>query len=170
MGYDHSYDPRKWSESEMDDRFNDLYDSIMDEVKEMFYSNTNTTYFTYKTKTKFTKEKKYQITDALYSGLVGLGYIEHSRKEDWHKLFCGKDVDSNIIQFKWKGAKNLLPYLISKLAYDKHFITEVNLHKKQKLFFGVNNTSQLMNRYKDSKKGLPKEHELIDNMLSFIEW
>ena len=43
-------------------------------------------------------------------------------------------------------------------------------HKKQKLFFGVKNTSQLVNRFKDSKTGLPKGHKLIDNILSFIKW
>ena len=31
--------PRKWSEEEMDERFADLYTQIMDEVKELFYSN-----------------------------------------------------------------------------------------------------------------------------------
>ena len=66
--------------------------------------------------------------------------------------------------------KELFFYCIQFFWGDKGFITEVNLHKKQKLFFGVKNTSQLVNRFKDSKTGLPKGHKLIDNMLSFIKW
>ena len=99
-----------------------------------------------------------------------MGFVRQGRKDDWHKLFSGKEVVSNFVTFEWLGAKNLLPYFISKLAHDKRFITEVNLHKKQKLFFGVKNTSQLVNRYKESKTGLPKGHKLIDNILSFIKW
>ena len=162
--------PRKWSEEEMDERFADLYTQIMDEVKELFYSNTNTTYFTCKASPKLSANNKYEIIDSLYSGLIGLGFVRQGRKDDWHKLFSGKEADSNFVTFEWLGAKNLLPYFISILAHDKRFITEVKLHKKQKLFFGVNNTSQLVNRYKESKTGLPKGHELIDNMLSFIKW
>ena len=162
--------PRKWSEEEMDERFANLYSSIMDELKELFFSNTNTTYFTCKASPKLSANNKYEIIDSLYSGLIGLGFVRQGRKDDWQKLFSGKEVVSNFVTFEWLGAKNLLPYFISKLAHDKRFITEVNLHKKQKLFFGVKNTSQLVNRYKESKTGLPKGHKLIDNMLSFIKW
>ena len=40
--YDLEYrSPREWTEEEMDERFEDLYSSIMDEVKEMFLSNNS---------------------------------------------------------------------------------------------------------------------------------
>lgn len=147
-----------------------LYNDIMLEVREMFYADSKTTYFTYKSKNRYSQSKRYEITDAIYSGLIGLELIEQSRKDDWHKLFSGEQLGSDIISFEWKGAKNLLPYLIQKLALDYHFITEVNLHKKMALFFGVKNTAQLVNRYHESKTGKPKGYEQIDNMLSFIEW
>jgi hypothetical protein len=163
-------EPRKWSETEMEQKFDELYESIMLEVREMFYADTKTTYFTYKSKNRYSYKKRYEITDAIYSGLIGLELIEQSRKDDWHKLFNGEQVSSDVITFEWKGAKNLLPYLIQKLAVGYHFITDINLHKKMKLFFGVKNTAQLVNRYHESKTGKPKGHEQIDNMLSFIEW
>jgi len=162
-------DPRKWSDAEMDERFNELYENIMAEVKEMIYADTNTTYFTYKSKNRYSLKKRHEITDSIYSGLIGLGFVEQNRKDDWLKLFSGEQV-KDPIRFDWKGAKNLLPYLIQKLALDYHFITEVNLHKKMSLFFGVKNTAQLVNRYNESKIGKPKGYEQIDNMLSFIEW
>lgn len=37
------------------------------------------------------------------------------------------------------------------------------------LFFGVKGTSQKVNDYNE-RGGKPKQHELIDNMLSFIEF
>ena len=156
--------------SEIDEIIEALYNDIMLEVKEMFYSDKNTTYFTYKSKNRFSTKKRYEITDAIYSGLIGLELVEQGRQKDWHKLFSGEQVNSDIITFEWKGAKNLLPYLIQKLALDYHFITDINLHKKMALFFGVKNTAQLVNRYHESKLGKPKGHEEIDNMLSFIEW
>ena len=85
--YDLEYrSPREWTEEEMDERFADLYTQIMDEVKELFYSNTNTTYFTCKASPKNSSIKKYEIIDSLYSGLVGLGFVKPNRKKDWLKL------------------------------------------------------------------------------------
>ena len=165
-------DPISYNEavSKIDEMADALYHDIMLEVREMFYADTKTTYFTYKSKNRYSYKKRYEITDAIYSGLIGLELIEQGRKDDWHKLFSGEQVNSDVIAFEWKGAKNLLPYLIQKLAIGYHFITDINLHKKMKLFFGVKNTAQLVNRYHESKTGKPKGHEQIDNMLSFIEW
>ena len=175
MGYDDDYGAGEESISQnefhkaFDEMAEGLYQDIMLEVKEMFYQSTKTTYFTYKSKNRYSPEKRYEITDAIYSGLIGLELVEQNRKDEWQKLFSGEDV-VNPIHFEWKGAKNLLPYLIQKLALDYHYITEINLHKKMVLFFGVKNTAQLVNRYNDSKTGKPKGHELIDNMLTFIDW
>ena len=146
-----------------------LYHDIMLEVREMFYADTNTTYFTYKSKNRYSRKKRHEITDSIYSGLIGLGFVEQNRNDDWLKLFSGEQV-KDPIRFDWKGAKNLLPYLIQKLALEHHFITEINLHKKMTLFFGVKNTAQLVNRYNESKTGKPRGHEQIDNLLSFIDW
>jgi hypothetical protein len=146
-----------------------LYLDIMFEVREMFYADTKTTYFTYKSKNRYSAEKRQYITDSIYSGLIGYGFVEQNRKDDWFKLFSGEQV-KDPIYFEWKGAKNLLPYLIHKLALEHHFITEINLHKKMTLFFGVKNTAQLVNRYNESKTGKPRGHEQIDNLLSFIDW
>lgn len=165
-------DPISYNEVEkrMEEMADGLYHDIMLEVREMLYADKNTTYFTYKSKNRYSPIKRAEITDAIYSGLVGLEFVEQNRKEDWQKLFSGEEVGYDLKGFEWLGAKSLLPYLIQKLAYDHHFITDVNLHKKMALFFGVKNTAQLVNRYNDTKTGKPKGHEKIDNMLSFIEW
>ena len=154
---------------ELDEMAEALYHDIMLEVREMFYADTKTTYFTYKSKNRYSAEKRQYITDSIYSGLIGYGFVEQNRKDDWFKLFSGEQV-KDPIYFEWKGAKNLLPYLIHKLALEHHFITEINLHKKMTLFFGVKNTAQLVNRYNESKTGKPRGHEQIDNLLSFIDW
>ena len=158
-----------YTQQEVDELLNDMYESIMLEVKEMVFAKTKTSYFVVSTKNKYSAKKKYQIIDSIYSGLVGLDLVPANREEDWHKLFSGAEAIDSINSIKWNRPLNLCPYLINKLAYDFHFITDFNLHKKMALFFGVNGTAQKVFDYKE-RGGKPKQHELIDNMLSFIDF
>ena len=158
-----------YTQQEVDELLNDMYESIMLEVKEMVFAKTKTSYFVVSTKNKYSAKKKYQIIDSIYSGLVGLDLVPANRKEDWHKLFSGAEIVDSISSIKWNKPLNLCPYLITTLAYDFHFITNVNLHKKMALFFGVKGTAQKIYDYTE-RGGKPKRHELIDNMLSFIDF
>ena len=167
--YDPEWTSEAYTQQEVDELLNDMYESIMLEVKEMLYTKTKTSYFVVSAKNKYSAKKKYQIIDSIYSGLVGIDLIPANHKKDWHKLFSGTEIDSSPSSLEWNKPFNLCPYLINKLAYDFHFITDINLHKKMALFFGVKGTAQKVNDYKE-RGGKPKQHERIDNMLSFIDF
>lgn len=158
-----------YTKQQVNELIADMYESIMLEVKEIFYANTKTSYFIVSAKNKYSSKRKYQIIDSIYSGLVGLDLVPANFKEDWHKLFSGEEIIDSITSIKWNRPLNLCPYLIFRLANDFHFITNINLHKKMAFFFGVKGTAQKVNDYNE-RGGKPKRHELIDNMLSFIEF
>jgi len=69
--YDQWNTPREWSDAEIDEKFNELYESIMAEVKEIIYANTKASYFTYKSKNRYSPSKRHKINDAIYSGVYG---------------------------------------------------------------------------------------------------
>lgn len=79
-----------YTKQQVNELIADMYESIMLEVKEIFYANTKTSYFIVSAKNKYSSKRKYQIIDSIYSGLVGLDLVPANFKEDWHKLFSGE--------------------------------------------------------------------------------
>ena len=63
-------------EKQINEMADALYHDIMLEVREMFYADTNTTYFTYKSKNRYSLKKRHEVTDSIYSGLIGLGFVD----------------------------------------------------------------------------------------------
>ena len=101
MGWEDDYsgeEPISYNEVEkqINEMAEALYHDIMLEVREMFYADTKTTYFIYKSKNRYSAEKRQYITDSIYSGLIGYGFVEQNRKDDWFKLFSGEQVKDPI--------------------------------------------------------------------------
>lgn len=71
-----------YTQQQVNELIADMYESIMLEVKEIFYANTKTSYFIVSAKNKYSSKRKYQIIDSIYSGLVGLDLVPANFKED----------------------------------------------------------------------------------------
>jgi hypothetical protein len=92
-----------------------------------------------------------------------------TKYEHFEAVFKGQPIES-IEPIKWNVAKNLNAYFIEQLFIKKKIsVSNNDVWEIAKLcFIDGTNFSQLIDLYKNNKKGLPKNHFLIDELINTL--
>ena len=87
-------------------------------------------------------------------------------------IFTGKQLNDDFKPIEWTAPKNLNVYFLSELLDKKklHQQIEVTPWLKAKYCFkDGTNFSQIKQQYENTKTGLPRGHEIIDNLLKDLD-
>lgn len=109
------------------------------------------------------------IIENLYKELNGK-FIKETSIEYFKKIFSGEAIDENdFVSIEWiHKHKNYCPYLFECL-FEIKLITNYQIDKKLKYFFGISNSAQMKSAYFKNKLSKPKNFELIDEIIYNIK-
>lgn len=104
----------------------------------------------------------------LYNKMLGECISNETTLEQFKEVFSGQ-ILRKIHPVKWIASKNLLAYFVDTLYSKKKLKQTINPEKwkiAEFCFTNGKNLSQTSDLYKNNKKGLPRDHHLIDNIVN----
>ena len=105
----------------------------------------------------------------LWSELLGSGCIDRGHIKDFLECFTGEEIITPPFTIEWLKSDSLAIYLIDKLRENK-WIDDQNLDIKIEEIFGIKNPAQKRSNYwSNNKERRPKNHFIIDNIISDLQ-